>query len=238
MTWADDPAGYLLQNRTLWIVLAAAALCFFIVTRGTARGRSVSVFPYYYGLGGLWLLVLLRLAISTAGGIAREKESGAWPVLLMTPLSEMQILWRKAVTALRRNAVLLLALLAIQTCLMLRSGVPRGVWIAAFYGLWRLAAIGFVVGAGLYFGTRLRTTTAAVAATMGMFLCVTYLVAGPYNPIFPLFWRTIGSSLIRRGGSSAAFYAGLTIGPMFVVTAALGLDLLRRARRNVRLYVF
>jgi hypothetical protein len=129
-------------------------------------------------------------------------------------------------------------LLAIQTCLTWESHTPGAGLIVALYGLQRLASFVFLLGAGLYFGTRLKTTTVAVTATMAAFLCVNYLIAGPYNPLYPLLWRWIGPVMSTWGTHAAVFFTALTTGPMIVVGTVLGLCLLRRAHRNVRAYVF
>lgn len=236
--WKEESGNLRHWRNTLLMAAATLVICTLIViAKSTRRGRSVTIFPYY-GLAGLWLVAFLRLALSTAGSITREKESGAWPVLLTTPLSETQILRGKVVAALRRNGVLLLSLLAIQACLMWHSDIPgRGV-IVALYALQRVASIGFIVGAGLYFGTRLRTTTVAVASTMAAFLGVNYVIAGQFNPLFPLLWRWIVPVVSTWGNYSQVCFMALTTGPMIVVVAVLGLWMLRRARRNVREYVF
>ena len=64
-----------------------------------------------------------------------------------------------------------------------------------------------------------------------------YLIAGPYNPLYPWLWRRLTPALSTSGNQASLFFVALTAGPI-VVMAVLGLYLLGRARRNVRRYVF
>ncbi len=239
VVWKEDPSGRQWRRRgNLLIGLLALALCVPALMMGSPRGVPLAL-SVYYGFGGLWLVVILRLAIFVAGGIAREKESGAWQTLLTTPLTERQILWGKAAAALRHHAILFLSLLAVQTCLILRDRMPGWHLLAVLYLLFRLASIGFVLGAGLYFGTRLRTATVAVAATMAAFLCVNYLLGGSYNPLFSWLWRSLVTNVGKWGNTYLmVLRIAATMGVAFILNIVLGSYLLHRARRNVRLYVF
>lgn len=237
MASREDSRDRLWRRRTALIAAGVLAICIWIVATNRVRNAPFPLYPDYL-VRVLWLLAFLRLAISAAGGIAREKESGAWQVLLTTPLAEAQILRIKALGALRRNAALLLSLLAVQTCFMLSQNAPGSEIMAAISGLSRLGSVLLVLGAGFYFGVRLRTTTLAAAATMITFLVVNYLIAGSYNPLSRLLWTRL---IIRAAPWSNYFmviYYLLTMGTAFVLDLALGLSLWRRARRNVRVYVF
>ncbi len=81
VAWKEDPAGRLLRRSTLLIAIIVLLVCVLILVMKVSPSSPLWVYQYY-GLGGLWLVVFLRLAMSAAGGITREKESGAWPVLL------------------------------------------------------------------------------------------------------------------------------------------------------------
>ncbi len=239
VAWKEDPSGRPWRRRgNLVIGAVALVMCVSALTMNPAR-RVPLASSVYYGFGGLWLAAILRLAISVAGGVAREKESGAWQVLLTTPLGERQILWGKAAAALRYNATLFLSLLVVQIGLVLSDGVPGKYLIAVFYVFFRLAAIGFVLGAGLYSGTRFRTATVAVAATIAAFLCVNYLIGGSYNPLFSWLWRSLLTNTGRWGTMYLmALRIAATMGVAFILNIVLGPYLLHRARRNVRVYVF
>ena len=245
VAWKEDPCVHVLRKGTIPIVVAASVACVLLIVTKVARGGPLAIYPYYE-LGGLWLVAFLRLAIATAGGIAAEKESGAWPVLLTTSLDERQILWGKARAALRRDAVMLLSLLAIEVCLLFSQVGSRELPGAVAYALARLAAVVLVLGAGLYFGVRLRTTTAAVTAALVTFLCVNYFIVGQYSPLSAWWLAKILASYVNRPNSGTTsvssnylqLYGLATMGSAFVLDVALGLFLWRRARRNVRAYVF
>ena len=99
-----------------------------------------------------------------------------------------------------------------------------------------LASALFVIAAGLYFGARLRTTTAAVIATVGMYLFLHYLAAGYYSPI----WVWLRHKILLRPGAGRATLALFTWGMFLAVRAleiSLGLVLLHRTRGSLRRYV-
>ena len=48
---------------------------------------------------GLYLIVIIRLAVLSAGSITGEKEARTWPILLATPLDDKEIVHGKAIAA-------------------------------------------------------------------------------------------------------------------------------------------
>jgi ABC-type transport system involved in multi-copper enzyme maturation permease subunit len=237
VAWKEDPAGRLLRRGTLLTVTVVLLVCVLtVVTKGATR-NSLQTY-LYYGSGALWLIGFLRLAMSAAGGITREKESGAWPVLLMTPLDESQILRGKVKAALRRNAVLLLSALAIEMCFLFSVADSEDRPVVMAYALVRLASVLFLLGAGLYFGVRLRTTTVAVTATLIAFLCVNYFIAGQYSPLSAWWLTRIIHSSAGVRSSTLLLYSLVMAGAKLALDVGLGLFLWHRACRNVRQYVF
>jgi hypothetical protein len=95
-----------------------------------------------------------------------------------------------------------------------------------------------MLGTGLYFGVRLRTTTAAVTAALVTFLCVNYFLLGGYNPLFSWWFAKILANHANRGDYYLQLYGLAMMGATFVLDLVLGLFLWWRARRNVRAYVF
>jgi len=245
-TWAarsDCPLATKRQNpcrgwRRSDIVagVVALAVCALAIAAYAAGVRAYGAYLYYFSWG-FWMVAFLRLAVSAAGGITEEKESGTWPVLLATPLDDDRILRGRAYSALRRNIVLLLSALAVQVCFMLcESASPK----ALSFGLCVLSAaasVFFITAAGLYFGTRLRGTTTAVVATLGAYLCLNYIVCGRHNPLFGwLLWN-----IASKGGTGNASFMLLAFGmgtAAFVLDTALGMVLVRRALRNLRRRIF
>ncbi len=181
-------------------------------------------------------IALLQMAILAAGGITRDKEGGAWPLLLTTPLDDKQILRGKAVAALRRGLPLVLAALAVRTCFALFVAPSPRVFLAAYYTLPFVASVFFVLAAGLYFGVRLRTTTAAVGATVGTYLCVNYCIGGYYNPLY-VWLRSVIIYSLRSTGSYMFLSLGVSM-IAIVLDLVLGVILIRRARRMVRTSIF
>ncbi len=237
VAWKEDPAGRLLRPSTLLIAVAVLLICVLIIVMKVSPGNPLWIYPYY-GLGGLWLVMSLRLAMSAAGGITREKESGAWPVLLTTPLDARQILRGKAKAALRRNSVLLLSTLAAELCCLLSWVGSDERPVVAAYTLVRLASVFLLLGAGLYFGVRLRTTTIAVTATLIAFLCANYVIVGQYSPLSAWCLARILRASGGVPGSTLLVYSLVTAGTMLALDVGLGLFLWHRAGRNIRRYVF
>ena len=237
LVWKDT-AGRLLPWRRADMAIAVVALvaCGLIIAIHSPRTGSYGFYLHYF-TWGLWLLALVRLAISVAGGITREKEGGTWPLLLTSPLDSNQIIRAKAVAALRQNAILLLSAFAVQ-CSLLFSTVGRvNVFYMAFSVVSMVATIFFIVSAGLYFGVRLRTTTVAAAATLGTHLCLNFVVS---RLLITFLFRLLWHPIARTGGSSIRM-ALLSFAPssgMLILNLLLARFLLRRARRNVRQYVF
>jgi ABC-type transport system involved in multi-copper enzyme maturation permease subunit len=112
----------------------------------------------------LGLLGLLPTAVLSATSITTEKEARSWPLLMATPMTEAKILWGKSVGIWRRSLpawVPLAAYLLIFTSWdYLHPLVPLCLTLTA------AGAVAFLTGTGLYLGTLLRRTTAAVIANI------------------------------------------------------------------------
>ena len=216
--------------------VAALVVCVLTVVAAMTAVRDCEIYVYYTAWG-FWMVSLVRVAISAAGAITREKESGAWPVLLTTPLDDGQIMRGKAFAALRRNAVPVLSACAVQMCLLLCvSSSPKAMSVG-YCLLSVTGSVFFVLAAGLYFGVRLRTTTAASAATIGAYLCLNYIIGGRFNPLFGwMMWK-----IVHHGGARGAAVYLLAFGmgtTAFVLDTGLGFFLVRRAQQILRHRVF
>jgi ABC-type transport system involved in multi-copper enzyme maturation permease subunit len=237
LVWKDT-GGRLLPWRREDIALAMVAL---VVCGLMAAINSPQTVNYGFYLAyipwGLWLLMTVRLTISVAGGVTREKEGGTWPLLLTTPLDDKQIVRGKIRAALRQNAVLVLSALAVQIVRMFTFFGPSMPSYLVFALVSLVVTLFFIISAGLYFGVRLRTTVVAAAATLGAYLCLNYVVGRLLTSIlFRLLWNPIARTdipSIRMTLLSFAPASGLLI-----LELVLGVLLLRQARRNVRQYVF
>ncbi len=129
---------------------------------------------YVWAFLGLGVLITM---IVSAGVMSGERESRAWPVLLLTPLTNQEILLGKFVGVLRRcGAVWLLLLAYVAAFAYARFFHPLAiVQMAAVTG----AILSLLVATGFYFGLRLRRTTEAVTANL--------VLAGALWCVLPLF---------------------------------------------------
>jgi ABC-type Na+ efflux pump permease subunit len=182
------------------------------------------------------MIALLRLAVLAAGAIAREKEGGTLALLLTTPLDARQIVRGKLCAVVDRGMPWVLAALVVQTVSIACTVDWGQVWVVPCYVVATLVSAFFVTTAGLYFGARLATATAAVVATLGTHLCLRYLVIGHYNPVYIWLWYKIILTP-RPSGRTMAFFSVGTFLIVAVLQVGLGLFLLRRAAGTLRRYV-
>jgi ABC-type transport system involved in multi-copper enzyme maturation permease subunit len=142
----------------------------------------MSVVPYeslhllliwiFLGLG-----VLLTITVS-ASVISTERESGTWPLLLLTPLTDRAILAGKFVGVLRRCGPAWLALLAYVVAFTY-GGCFHPLALAQVIIL-SLTVLLFLSATGFYFGLRFRRATEAVTANLvsaGVLWCVIPILA-------------------------------------------------------------
>ena len=120
-----------------------------------------------------WVFII-RLGVAAAGCITREKEARTWPILLATPLDDGEIIQGKARGALRRNLSLLIPLLALYLLAFLfgRPGERDLPHLALCVGLPVVNLLGtvlFLLGVGLYAGTKCRTTAGAAVLVFGTY---------------------------------------------------------------------
>jgi len=145
------------------------------------------------GLLGAGALLTITASATVIG---RERESQAWPLLLVTPLTDGDILIGKFVGVLRRCGVVWLLLLAYVAgfawakCLRPLAIVQVTMII--------LSALLFLSATGFYFGSRCRRTADAVTANLalaGALWCVLPLLAQAATYGRDANWAT-GRSLI------------------------------------------
>lgn len=220
-----------LLDLGLWLIVGALALVAVILAK-----------PATYGSFFLPILIvqwvfIIRLALSAAGAITREKEARTWPVLLTTPLDDRQIVRGKALGALRRNLPLVVPLLAFYL-LAFWFGRP-GEWRLSHLVLGvgiptanLLGTILFLLGVGLYAGIRCRTTTAAVVATLSVYFLVKFAFCVPPTllPMALMGMLPMDFTNDRRDFAYMALFA--------ICYACGGLVYLRTAAHRVRRDVF
>ena len=220
----------------LVIILVLAIVVALIVSRSLA---FMLVFPL---IQILQLIFAIDLAVGAAGAITKERETRTWPILLTTPLDDSEIIKGKAMGVFRRNLPLLAPLLVLYPLMFLldSSGakiLPRAAgWIALSCCSLASAAM-LLLGVGLYFSARLKTTTAAVVATLAVYLAPKFLFCGFLSPLFVVSAGMMGVMTGRSGNSMALSLLLLSVAPA-VVYVGIGLLFMRLAVRRVRRDVF
>jgi ABC-type transport system involved in multi-copper enzyme maturation permease subunit len=125
---------------------------------------------------GIWLVATVRTAAMAATSITKEKEARTLPILLGTMLEPKQIIRGKALAALWRNApawlILALGIPAFSILMMVLQKMKDDsmVFYSSYIILGPLGVVAnviFLIGLGMYFSTRLKSSTAAVMATIG-----------------------------------------------------------------------
>jgi hypothetical protein len=185
----------------------------------------------------LWLITVVRTGTMAAVSIAREKEARTWPILLGTCLDDWEIIRGKAAAVLCQNWPAW-AVLAIHSgfFLFLRPfNQFRGfdaTWPLVYMVSRLLNVTGyliFLIGAGLYFGLRLKSSTVAVMATLGSLIglyilrqVISLMVVALIRPAF-------------FGARSVWLWYSLV---SIACYASVGVLLLRRTKSQLRQHTF
>jgi len=178
VVWRELRAPFIsgVDNRNSYIGLAATLVALLFTYVQSARARCLDEgFPHV-----LYVLLFVFIggivnAVFAATRITSEKESQSWLLLLATPLSDGDILFGKAVSAVRR-CLPIWALLAAHLLLFVAIGYIHVIAIVHVFLLVAWITC-FVTGVGLYFSTRFARTTSALVASFGVFAGL--WVAGP-----------------------------------------------------------
>ena len=110
----------------------------------------------------------IATAVLAATTITAEKEANSWEILLCTTLSSWHILRGKIVGVLRKCLPFWLVPLG-HVALFMMVGLAHPV-LMVHLALVTASVIGLLAGSGLYFGARLKRTTTAVIANLGLAL--------------------------------------------------------------------
>jgi ABC-type transport system involved in multi-copper enzyme maturation permease subunit len=122
------------------------------------EGVHVLYLWFFLGLGALFTLSVSATVISS------ERESGAWPLLLVAPLRDRDILVGKSVGVLRRCGPIWLPLLAYIVAFTL-ADCFRPLAIVQMAAV-MVSVIVFLSATGFYFGSRCKRTAEAVTANL------------------------------------------------------------------------
>jgi len=141
----------------------------------------------------LWTLLAMALLFtvtSSATVMSVERESGAWPMLLMTSLTDRDILLGKFVGVLRRCGPVWLALLAYMAAFAWADCFHP--WAVAHMAMISVSFLLFLSATGFYFGSRFHHTGEAVTASLvfaGVFWCVPPLLAALADALASSNWN-------------------------------------------------
>ena len=229
--WKEMRKGFVGRSKGEAVIFLLLIGAFLIAAVLLLLSSRRNFFLPQYSIYAFYLVVMIRLAVFSAGSITVEKEARTWPVLLATPLEDKDIVRGKAMAAFRRNVPLLLLYIVLLTIMYLKIAGIKNILAIILSLLPTATSVLFVIGSGLYFGTRFRTTTTAVAATIGLYLAITFFFCGAFNPLN----RFLYTALSRPGGHW--LYFGVTIVRSLTIGGA-GLSLARCARRRLRRDIF
>ena len=177
------------------LVMIAAMYLFPYVASATSMEEAHAAYiGIFMGLGAL------SVTVFSATCIASEKEARSWPLLLTTTVSDWEILFGKVVGVLRRSLPVWVMLLVYL--------IPFGGIVAFGVSGVVVLAIGttvFLCGTGLYVSSRLRRTSAAVAANFvlaGSVWSVLHFLLALYGWAFQHFYRRYGRAFQHVYGRS------------------------------------
>jgi hypothetical protein len=232
--WKEMRKGFIGRSKGEAAIFLLLTGAFLIAAVLLLLGSNRSPFLSSYFISAFYLVAMVRMAVFSAGGITIEKEARTWPVLLATPLEDRDIIRGKAIAAFRRNFPLLLLYIILVSISYFKMAGIKSIIAIVLYILLPLASyVLFVIGSGLYFGTRFRTTTTAVAATIGLYLAITFLFCSPFNPLYRSWY--VAMAMSRREGQW--LYLGVIVVRILTIGIA-GLSFAWCARRRLRRDIF
>jgi ABC-type transport system involved in multi-copper enzyme maturation permease subunit len=190
----------------------------------------------------LQMIFLVDLAVAAAGAVTREREARTWPILLATPLEAGEIIKGKALGVFRRNLPLLLPLPVLYLLAFTLGPHNRvDLWQSALGAATLIGSLAsttvFLLGAGLYFSARVRTTTVAVTATLIAYLASKFLFFGFFGLFLTAAARMVNAAGIR-GGAAAPLGAAAIAVVSAVAYAGIGLLFMGLAVGRVRRDIF
>lgn len=244
--WKELSKPFSKSLRSNAIVLGILLLLLFIFYYMAYLFNAFSAAPVamiFYSMftRGLWMIATIRTAAMAATSITKEKEARTLPLLLGTLLEPKQIIHGKALAALWRNAPAWL-ILALGTpvfyILMITLQKTKGLSSLGFYyyshiifgPLGIVANVIFLIGLGMYFSTRLKSSTAALMATIGSLLGF-YVIR---QFMFMFLFAILG--VMMTGNIQVALILNQIVSIVF--NAVIGMVLLWRAKYRLRLDIF
>jgi ABC-type transport system involved in multi-copper enzyme maturation permease subunit len=167
--WKELRAPFIqgVNNRNSYIGLGMAILALLVTYISGAREGVLDEDFAHVSYGLLFLLMgIIFSVVLSATRVTAERESQTWMLLLATALPDHDILLGKAVSAFRR-CLPIWGLLAAHVLLFVLIGYihPLAIFHVFLVVTW---VTFFVIGAGLYFSTRMGRTTSSVVASFAL----------------------------------------------------------------------
>ncbi len=171
VVWRELRAPFIagVDNRNNYIGLAITISALLLTYLASARSAVLDydVIHVTYAMLFLFLGTIVN-AVFAATRITTEKETQSWLLLLATPLTDGEILFGKAVSAIRRC----LPIWGLLAGHMLLFVAIRYIHVVAAVHVFLVVVwlTCFVTGVGLYFSTRFARTTSAMVVTFALTL--------------------------------------------------------------------
>ena len=139
------------------MIVAMYLFPFLVSALGLEQAHVLYIWAFM-GLGTISAIVLPSTCITS------EKESHSWPLLLITPLTDWQIVFGKFIGVLRRSMFIWLLLFVYVGLFWIFRSV--GSLALLHFILIITGTIVFLSGTGFYFSSRLKSTSMAVIANI------------------------------------------------------------------------
>ncbi|MEN6309630.1 MAG: ABC transporter permease subunit [Anaerohalosphaeraceae bacterium] len=180
----------------------------------------------------LILWAMLQVMSLSARSIVVEKEGRTWISLLTTPLDDQQILMGKVWAVIRRTMPVWLWI-GIHLIVFSAAGVLSPLSLLTV-PLELAGSVYFLLGMGMYFSARLKSSTAAVAATFALPIslsficpCIAYM-----NPL------VIVPAVMNTEFNEIVMGVGLFWFVRLIIITCMGMTFLSSAEKRIRGKVF
>ena len=202
-------------------------------------GIGIGYYILYVYTTGLSIVVSIRTAAMAAVSITGERDSRTWAVLLGTPLTNWQIVRDKILTVIARNRagwIVLFFYPAVWYIRMIISYTSQiSQWVSSTLQI-SVSMLNVVshmlllVGAGIYFSMRLKSSTAAIIAAvsveLGMFFYQRFI------------FRIIGRIIMNLPQVSPQLVMPIFYLVYTMFCAVIGILLIWRTKCGLRKHIF
>lgn len=239
------------MTLTIAVPLGIMLLYYAVQYASTAVGSPTTSLAFTFVLT---LLPMLAITLLGAMIVSSEKETGALPILLTTPLTDRHILGVKVLGVLRRTAFLWV-FLAVHLAVNTLMGSLHPIFVLHMLMIVSSATF-FLCALSAYFSCRLRRTATALLATLGVTaalwivlpllapqdgglgqvahdlnplhqISLTAQAAGPGNLLYPL------RPQVATGPLAATGYLAVSMLLYLTAATALFFDAIRRLRKDL-----